>query len=374
MKKTKITTILFFVFIIVSLLTYLNYDKILDYFTNRQWELADIVDKIEIENYLDTFSTGSNFYVVNSGGIMGYSETAKEVFKKDISFKDVVSTFAGEYAIVVDKSSANVIVINKSEMVWETSIGNATILGATINKNGYSAVIYSQAGYKSLIKVFSSTGKELFTNYLASTYAIDVAISNDNKTLAIAEIDTNGVSLTSGIKLIDIQTVSNNKVQKFDFDTEELISDIEYDENNELVILTDLNVKLLKNNKISELINYKNENIILVNISNHKNLVAIKVVEESLFNTKCEVCVYNLKDNKNIKSYEIDESPNNVVTNNDIIAVDIGDKIIFLNGSANFLKKCEYKGQLKNIQLLNNGKTAVLIFRDTAEFINIGGI
>ena len=53
--------------------------------------------------------------------------------------------------------------------------------------------MYSQAGYKSLIKVFSNTGKELFTNYLASTYAIDVAISNDNKTLAVAEIDANGI-------------------------------------------------------------------------------------------------------------------------------------------------------------------------------------
>ncbi|MBQ9314545.1 MAG: hypothetical protein IJ220_06090 [Clostridia bacterium] len=374
MNKVKFVTIIIIIFLIVSLLTFLNYDKIIDFFTNKQWEIADSIGKIEYENYVDAFNTNSDFFIINGTEIQGYSDTVKKVFEKSISFKDVLSKTAGDYAIIAEKNSTDVFVINKDEEVWNTSINNASILGVSINKNGYSAVIYSQAGYKSLIKVFSSAGEELFTNYLASTYAIDVAISNDNKTLAIAEIDTNGVSLTSRLKLIDVQSASENNVKKIDLDGDELISDIEFDENNHLIVLTDVNVIVLKNENILELINFKDENIINANISNQKNLVAVKLNEESLFNVKCELCIYNFNDSKNVKTYMIEETPNRVVTCNDVIAVDTGSKIIFLNSSANFLKKCQYNGQLKNISLFDNGKTAVLLFRDTAEFIKVGGM
>ena len=374
LNKAKFFIIILIVFGIVSLLTYLNYDKILKYFTNKQWEIADSVGNIEIERYLDAFGTSSNFFIVNGSGIVGYSETAKEVFEKQASFKEVISDTAGDYAIVAEKNATDVFVINKNEKVWDLSISNASILGVVINKNGYSAVIYSQAGYKSLIKVFSNNGEELFTNYLASTYAIDVAIANDNKTLAIAEIDTNGVSLESALKLIDIQSASENNVKKVKLENNELISDIEYNDSNDLVILTDANVKTLRNNKVIDLIDFKEENIILVSIENPKKLVAVKVMEESLFNVKCEVCIYHYHDAKDVRTYEIEETPNKIVTCNDTIAIDTGNKIIFLNLSGGFVKKCVYNGQLKDIKLFSNGKMAVLLFRDTAEFIKVGGI
>ena len=374
LNRAKFIVVLLAIFGIVSILTYLNYDKILVYFTNRQWEIADSVGEIEVDNYLAAFGTSTNFFVVNGSGIQGFSNTTKKDFEKAISFKEVVSSTAADYAIVGEKNANDVLVMCKNEEAWETTINNANILGVAINKNGYGAVIYSQTGYKSLIKVFSNTGEELFTNYLASTYAIDVAISNDNKTLAIAEIDTNGASLTSGIKLIDIQSASESKVEKIELENNEVISDIEYDGSNQLIILTDSNVKVLKSGRINELIDFKNENIIFANISNQRNLIAVKIIEESLFNVKCHVCIYNLNDAGDVKTYEISEIANNLVTCNDIIAVDTGNKIIFLNSSGNFLKKCEYSGQLKDINLFDNGKMAVLIFRDAAEFIKTGGI
>lgn len=374
LNKTKFIVIILIIFGIVSLLTYLNYDKLLIYFTNRQWEIADSIGKIEVENYLTTFGTTSDFFIMNGSGIQGYSNSVKKDFDEAISFKDVVSSVEGDYAIIGEKNATDVMVICRNTKVWEATINNANILGVVINKNGYSAVIYSQAGYKSLIKVFSNTGEELFTNYLASTYAIDVAISNDNKMLAIAEIDTNGVNLASGIKLINIQSASEGRIEKIDLESDEVISNIEYDSNNQLVVLTDTSVKILKNDKLNEFLNLKDDKVFIANIDNQKNLVAVKMEEESLFNVKCNVCIYHLNDVRDVKKYEIEETPNRVVTCNDTIAVDTGNKIIFLNSSGNFLKKCEYNGQLKDINLFDNGKTAVLLFRDTAEFIKIGGI
>lgn len=116
-----------------------------------------------------------------------------------------------------------------NEKVWENIIpGN--IYSVYVNKNGYVAVTYKQSGYKSLVKIISPTGIELFTSYLASTYALDVAITNDNKTLAIAEVDTEGIHVTSAIKIIDINNLENSNVKRFALDENSIIVNIEYTE------------------------------------------------------------------------------------------------------------------------------------------------
>ena len=52
MKKTKIVIYGVLFLGLISLLTYLNYDKILNYFTNKEWEIADSIGKINFESYL----------------------------------------------------------------------------------------------------------------------------------------------------------------------------------------------------------------------------------------------------------------------------------------------------------------------------------
>lgn len=375
MNKARIIFICTGVLIVVSLLTYLNYDKILNYFTNKEWEIADSVGKIEIGNYLNMCGTNSNFFVIDSEGITGYSNIVKENFSKgDLAFKDVISESEADYAIIVDKDTANVYAISGNEIVWNTHINNANILGAYINKNGYAAVIYSQTGYKSLIKVFSNTGEELFTNFLASTYAIDVAISNDNKILAIAEIDTNGINVESRIKFVDIKNASENSVKKYNLNANELITDIEFGEANRLIIMTDIGIKSLKDEKINDVLNYEDEGILIANISNKKNIVAVRAEKEGLFNATSQLCIYDFNTQIEPKICEIEDIPNNVVCQKNIIAADTGTEILFFNDSGKFLKKCEYKGQLRDIKFFDNGNMAVLIFRDFVDFIKVGGI
>ena len=339
MSKTKYIIFALLIAGVVSLLTYLNYDKIKLYLINREWEIADSLGKIEIENYIDTLGTNSGLFVVTSGAIQGYADNTKKIMEKPISMKETVSDVAGDYAIIAEKNATDLYVISRNEVAWNTSINNGSILSVSINKNGYSAIIYSQAGYKSLIKVFSNTGKELFTSYLASTYAIDVSISNDNRTLAVAEIDTSGISLVSRIKLIEIQAASESNIQKYDLEKDELISQIEYNKNNQLIIMTDIGIKELKNNTVTEIINFKNEKIIMANIDDANNIVTAKIKEERLFSVKCAISIYQ-SDTLNIeKTYELEETPNQIVSWENMIAIDTGNKILFLNSMRKYGQK-----------------------------------
>ena len=374
MKKSTFFLLCTFILIIVSLLTYFNYDKIWSFFTNKEWQIADSIGKIELENYLTTCGTDSNFFVIDNNSIIGYSENMKKNMELSLTSKDVITYSEGDYCIVGEKAGTSVNLISGSELVWSNTINSASILSVYVNKNGYSAVIYSQAGYKSLIKVFSNTGKELFTSYLASTYAIDVAISNDNKTFAIAEVDTSGINIASRIKMTNMEDASESTVKKYDINSNEVITDIEFNTNNKLVIMTDLKVYLLDNDTISEILNFEKENIITASIENKKNIVTIRNEKNGLFNQKMEVCIYDFNITSEPKKYELSSSPNRFSCNKNVIALDDGLEIIFINDSGNFMKKCEYKGQLKDLKLFDEGNRAVLIFRDTADFIKVGGI
>ena len=109
------------VLVIVSLLTYLNYDKILNFFTNKEWQIADSVGKIELESYLDTCGTSSNFLIIRNNSIEGYSEYAKRNFEKDIENKNVITSADGDYCVIAEKGSNGITVISGNDVVWNTN-------------------------------------------------------------------------------------------------------------------------------------------------------------------------------------------------------------------------------------------------------------
>lgn len=374
LKKSTFFLLCFCVLVIVSLLTYFNYDKIWSFFTNKEWQIADSMGKVELENYLTTCGTASSFFVIDNNSVTGYSENMKKNMEISLTSKDVTTYSDGDFCIIGEKGGSDVSVISGSEIVWSNSINNASILSVYVNKNGYAAVIYSQAGYKSLIKVYSNSGKEMFTSYLASTYAIDVAISSDNKTFAIAEIDTSGINLNSRIKITNMEDASESTIKKYDINANEVITDIEFNNNNKLVIMTDSKVYVLENNALCEVLDFEKENVTNASIENKRNIVTIRNEKNGLFNQNVEVCIYDYDTTTNPKKHTLESVPSRIICMKNIIALDNGVEVIFLNDSGGFMKKCEYKGQLKDLKLFNDGNRAVLIFRDFADFIKVGGI
>ena len=238
MTKNKFMLICFFIIIVSAVIFYYNSEKIISYFENKEWELADSVGSVTVNNYLEMEGTLSNLIVIGTNYIKGYSNEGKEELDLFMPFQDIISDAEGDYCIIGEKSGTNIYMICGNQKIWESKI-TGSIYDVYVNKNGYAAVIYKQSGYKSLVKIITPTGEELFTSYLASTYALDVAITNDNKKLAIAEVDAEGIHVVSSIKIIDINNLENQNVKKIDLEENSLIVNIEYNEKNELLIMTD---------------------------------------------------------------------------------------------------------------------------------------
>lgn len=370
MTKQKFIFICFSIAIIAAIVFYNNSEKIINFFENKEWEIADSIGSVNLNNYLEIEGTISNLIVVGSNNVRGYSNEAKKEFDLFLSFQETVSDAEGDYCIIGEKNGTAIYMINGNQKVWESSI-TGSIYDVYVNKNGYSVVTYKQSGYKSLVKVISPSGTELFTSYLASTYAVDVAITNDNKTLAIAEVDTNGIHIISSVKIIDINYLENQNVKKFDVNEGALISNIEYNEKNELLIMTDSKVEIISNNSKEEILSFDYSNTINVSIENKKNVITVVKEDAGLFDVKYKLYIYSFDEEIEKKEYELYDLPKQIKASNNVIALVMENELLIINTNGKLVKKFEISRNLKSIVLYDNENTVGLIFRDKIEFIKI---
>ena len=370
MTKQKFIFICFIIAIISAIIFYYNSEKIISYIENKEWEIADSIGSVTLNNYIEIEGNLSNLIVVGSNYVRGYSNEAKKEFDLFLSFQETISDSDGDYCIIGEKNGTSVYMICGNQKIWESSI-TGNLYDVYVNKNGYAAVIYKQSGYKSLVKVMSPAGVELFTSYLASTYAIDVAITNDNKTLAIAEVDTNGIHVVSSIKMIDINNLDNQNVEKYDMAEGILISDIEYNNENDLLVMTDSTVEIVKGNEKIEMLAYDYSNTLNVSIENKKNAVTVVKEEAGLFDVKYKLYIYSFDEELEKKEYELYDLPKQIKAMNNIIALVMEDELLIVNTNGKLVKKFDISRNIKSIVLYDNGNTIGLIFRDKIEFIKI---
>lgn len=373
MENKKYIKLLFVLVCICFLLVgYFNFEKIITFFNDKEWEFAESFATINVEN-ISQVEAGKSLLVLTNNKLELYEDSAISEYSENLVTTGVICDTSDDYLVVVLKDTNTISLFKESELIWQKKY-NWTILNASVNKNGYVTVIYSQAGYKSSIKIFKPSGEELFTTYLASTYALDVEISNDNKILYIAEIDTEGIKIKSNIKLIEITalefaTNASQKVETLLDGTDTLITDIEYSNLNKLFILRESGVDVIDNEKkIKNIGEFEIKNTLFSSIKNLNYPIAIEKKSTGIFTNETNLKIF--KDEETLE-INIEKTPQGIDTMKDIIALNLGDEVLFLNTNGKVEKRYELERQLSDIKLYNNGKLAALIFRDRIELIKL---
>ncbi len=350
---------------------YKNRDELMMYFSNQDWKQAEITGTTTLSNHFAIDGTSSNLIVVGNNYLHGFSNNGEENFDMNVSLKNAVTSATGDYCIIGEKDGTKVYMINSNAKIWEMDI-QGTLLDVSVNKNGYSAIIYKQVGYKSLIRVMKPDGTELFTTYLASTYALDAEISNDNKTLAIAEINTEGIKVESIVELINMSDLEKKNSTKFVLEDDTLITNIEYNSKNKLLIQTDSGIQIVDNNELKVLIDKFDTNTKFVTIENESSPVVISKIENGLFDSSYILKIFDYKENDvTYEEYQIDDLPSILASKDNKIAMLIEKELIIVNLNGKLLKKYDVSGNIKSIIIFNNGNSLAVIYRDKMEFMKI---
>ena len=217
----------------------------------------------------------------------------------------------------------------------------------------YVSVTISGTNYKTVIQTFNSKGEELFKTYLSTTNVIDTDISDDNRYLAIAEANFSGVVIQSNIKIISIDEAKNNSAQPIKYtymaNVNDLIINIKYNKEN-LICMYDEHIDIFKEGENTELIKLSSENDIFADINIQNRVAKIVKTKENFLNTTIELQIINSNNINDIKKYKIDNIPKKVYTQGNMIAINLGNTVIFVDDSGWLVKKYEsYKEEIQNI-------------------------
>lgn len=320
----------------------------------------------------------SNIYAFNKYiGILDktkftiYGNTGSKEKELEIQISNPIFNAANRFLAIAENKGQKLYLITDKEITWEAEI-EGNISQILVNKNGYVAVVIVDTSYKTVIKMYNPQGKELFNTYLSSTRAVDVSISNDNKYLAIAEIDTSGTIIQSNIKVISIDKASSDPTNSLEntYKSEEnkLITSIKYQDKNKLVCMYTDSIHEIVNEKDETLIESKDKKVIFQSILLNGNACQIEEKSSGLFTADSQVNIINI-DSKSIKQYTADSITKELYTYGNIMALNLGTEIEFINTDGWLVKRYVANQEITNIVVSDN--LAGIIYRDKIEIVNL---
>jgi hypothetical protein len=236
------------------------------------------------------------------------------------------------------------------------------------------AVVITDTSYKAIVSLYNPDGTELFKAFLKSTRVADVTISNDNKYLAIAEIDTSGTSIQSNVKVISIEKAKektdaeNSIIYIYNAEAGKLLTNLRYQDKNSLLCMYNDSIDIINNEENQSLVTTSDKKITFMSIKLTNNVVTVEEKSSGLFTADSVVQIINTSNNKE-SIYTVDEIAKEIITYDNTIALNFGTELHFINTSGWLIKKYIADQEITNVTFSNS--IAGIIYRDRVEIINL---
>lgn len=379
-NKKRLALLIFIIIMIIVfitvILTYIN-NK-----TTRDWIDINIFRKEKMQNNLPSIDIDeinpSNIYayhknigILNKNKFSIYDSTGGKSKELTIEITTPIFDSNARYLVVGEKKGQKIYLIADKDMQWEKEI-EGNILQVEVNQNGFVAVSIVDTTHKTVVAIFNSQGEHLFNIYLASTRAIATSISEDNKYLAIAEVDTSGTMVQSKIKIISIEKgqkdPENSIVKTFNGQANDLILNIKYQHKNRLICMYANKITQIKDDKEEILKEYSNKNSAFASIDFENSSAILEEKSSGIFTADTEVYFIN-SDNKNIYDYTAESVAKSIYTADNVLAMNLGSEVEFINTNGWLMKRYLAEQEITEIVLSNT--IAGIVYRDKIEILNL---
>lgn len=370
-----IVMILIILFIVLAVI-YVRNKSVRDWMDTvilRKEVVQDKVSTIELKEgeTNNIFAFHKYIGVLNKNKFDIYGNTGNKEKTLDIQISNPMFTAANRFLVVAEKKGQKFYVVADKDISWEGTV-EGNIAQVYINKNGYVAVVIVDTGHKTVISVYNPQGKPLFKQFLSRTRAADVAISNDNKYLAIAEVDTSGTMIQSSVKMISVEKASSDEGDSMEntytMENDKLITNIKYHDKGKLVCMFSDGISIIENNENKELVNSKDKKVMFQAITLNNNIVTVEEKSSGLFTADSIVNIMNIE-NRNVKEYFVDSVTKEIYTFENIIALNLGTEIEFISNEGWLVKRYMANQEITNVVVSNN--IAGVIYRDKIEIVNL---
>ena len=335
---------------------------------------GDQLKTIELEDYdkSNIFAYYKYIAILKDNNLITYNSSGKKESENKVEISNPITYANGKYFMIAEQNSSRVYLISDNTIKWQKDLeGNITRIST--NANGYCSVVLAGTANKSVVILFDDSGNELFRYYLARTFAVDASISDDNKYLSIAEVNTSGTLIQSNIKIVSVEKAKEEPTQAilytYNAPSNSLILNIKYQNKTKLVCEYDDGIHVIKednqDSKITD-IDTKAEKITFSSIE--LNNYVVKNIEENsgLLNTTTVVKIINSTSQKE-NEYKFEGVIKELYCCDNKIALNLGSEVHFVDTNGWLIKKYTSGKEIRKIVM--SGDIAGIVYRDKIEII-----
>ena len=325
------------------------------------------IDLNSEENY-EIFAYDKYIAVLNQNVLKIYNGSGKEEKSLDVEIGKAFFEDNNRFLAIAEEKGQKVYLISGTDILWTGQV-EGNISQIHINKNGYMAIVITDTSYKTVISVYDPNGKELFKTFLKTTRVIDTGISNDNKYLAIAEVDSSGTAIQSNVKIISIEKAQHEGLENsityiYNAEANKLITDLKYQDKNNLVCMYNDSIDVINNGENVSIVSSNDKKITFMSIELTNNVVFVEEKSSGLF-TADSSSVSTAHSTVNT----VKEVAKDIITNDDRIALNFGTELHFIDTNGWLIKKYIAEQEITNVILSNS--MAGIIYRNRIEIINL---
>lgn len=241
------------------------------------------------------------------------------------------------------------------------------IIGGSVNKNGYCAIVTREKGYKAQVLVFSPDGEVVYKWHSADNYILDVDVSYDNKCLAVATADFSTDMVSGGLMFFNFSQAKPYAGQILE---NNMIMEIKFVGKDSLLVVGDIGSAVFGGNgeKKKEYL-YDGKKLNNYDIGTENNLVLALTQGDSVSkDTEIKILNDNLKEKGN---YVAKGAVSTINAVGDRVLLSTDRDIILLSKGGKELNLMNMNKDIKEAVLFGKGKSALIASGGIAEIIDV---
>ena len=182
----------------------LNFDFVKRWFSYRSLARSDSgqAESFPFDGDSDSIfaSVGGDLLVCSPNSLQLYSGSGQLYVNETISMENPAVDTAGETALIYDVGGEELLIYASREEAFSlTQETGQSILSASLNRNGWLAVVSQQSGFKGAVTIYDSDyATPLIQISRSDRFVMDAVVSPDNRSVAVLTMGLTDGSLRAG--------------------------------------------------------------------------------------------------------------------------------------------------------------------------------
>lgn len=317
-----------------------------------------------------SFSVYKNYIVKCSNDSVKFlDKNGEEIWEKNIPVVNPIVKTNGTDLLIADYESKEVFLFKDKELKWNTKIDNK-IINADISASGHAVVVHEMKGYKGAVTVFNLQGGTFFTRNLAEGFVISAKVSPKGKQVFINALETGGISAASAMELTDmLGNPTGTKIMIEDT----VFPSVGYLDNETIAAVSEDRVVCWnKEGKEKWKALFEGKEIYSSSIREGKGIVLAVSSDRKagILSGAATTIVAVNSEGKQSELYSLQDRVKNLETEEDVIAINTGSEVHFVNTKGKLLGKHSSKLDITEVRFFNRSE-ALVITNASVEVVEI---